>query len=116
MSQFAKERSATLGPHARPVAIADDVDAPGVVKATGVIELPPRVRWTGTPRRYDLADRNDRARVYEQVLAEGTDEDVRFYVVIDDLIDLWPDLVLPQHVCQAWARWLAARRGVTVAC
>lgn len=116
MSQFARERSATLGPDARPVAIPDDVDAPGVAKATGVVELPLRVRWTGPTRRYNLADRNDRARVYEQVLAEGTEEDVRFYVVIDDLIDLWPELVLPQRVRQAWARWLAARRGVTVAC
>ena len=50
------------------------------------------------------------------MLAEGTDEDVRFYVVIEDLIDLWPDLVLPHHVRQAWARWLATRRGVAVAC
>jgi hypothetical protein len=53
---------------------------------------------------------------YEQVLAEGTEQDVRFYVVVDDLIGLWAELVLPQHVRQAWARWLAARRGVTVAC
>jgi hypothetical protein len=54
--------------------------------------------------------------VYEQVLTEGTDEDVRFYVTLDDLIDLWPDLVLPHHVRRAWARWLATRRGVAVAC
>jgi hypothetical protein len=98
------------------VAIPDDVDAPGVVKATGVIELPLRVSWSGPPRRCDLADRHDRARVYEQVLAEGTDEDIRCYVVVDDLIDLWPELVLPHHVRQAWARWLALQRGVAVAC
>jgi hypothetical protein len=98
------------------VAVPDDVDAPGVVKASGLVELPVRVRWSGPPRHYDLADRNDRARVYEQVLSEGTDDDVRLYVVVDDLIDLWPDLVLPHHVRVAWARWLADRRGVAVAC
>jgi hypothetical protein len=116
MSRFATQRSSTLGPRARPVAIPEDVDAPGVVKASGLVELPLRVRWSGPPRRYDLADRNDRARVYEQVLSEGTDDDVRLYVVIDELVDLWPDLVLPHHVRLAWASWLAARRGVTVAC
>lgn len=98
------------------MAIPDDIDAPGVVKASGLVELPLRVRWSGPPRRYNLADRHDRARVYEQVLTEGTDEDVRFYVTLDDLIDLWPDLVLPHHVRRAWARWLATRRGVAVAC
>jgi hypothetical protein len=98
------------------VAIPDDVDAPGVVKAKGLVELPLRVRWSGPPRRYNMADRNDRARVYEQVLTEGTDEDVRFYVVVDDLVGLWPDLVLPHHVRLAWASWLEAQRGVAVVC
>jgi hypothetical protein len=116
MSRFTRERSSTLGPSARPVAIPDDVDNPRVVKAQGVVELPLRVRWSGPRRRYDLNDRADRARVYEQVLAEGTDDDVRFYVVVDDLVDLWPDLVLPQRVRRAWAARLAVNRGVDVAC
>lgn len=116
MSRFSTQRSSVLGPSARPVAIPDDADAPDVLKASGVVELPMRVRWSGPPRHYDLADRNDRARVYEQVLTEGTDEDVRFYIDVDQLIDLWPELVLPQHVRSAWCRWLAKRRGVTVAC
>jgi hypothetical protein len=116
MSRFTRERSSTLGPSARPVAIPDDVDDSRAVKAQGMVELPLRVRWSGLRRRYDLGDRADRARVYEQVLAEGTDEDVRFYVVIDDLVDLWPDLVLPHHVRRAWAGWLAVHRGVDVVC
>lgn len=114
MSRYARERGSTLGPSARPVAIPDDVDDPRVVKAQGVVELPLRVRWSGPRRRYDLDDQADRARVYEQVLAEGTDDDVRYYVVVDDLVDLWPDLVLPQR--RAWAGWLAVHRGVVVAC
>jgi hypothetical protein len=107
MSRFSTQRSSMRGPSARPVAIPDDADAPGVVKASGLVELPVRVRWSGPPRHYDLADRNDRARVYEQVLSEGTDDDVRFYIDVDELIDLWPELVLPQHVRSAWCRWLA---------
>ena len=63
-------------------------------------------------RRYDLADRRDRARVYEQVLREGTEDDVRRYIVVDDLIDLWDDLVLPRTVSQRWAAWLLEHRGV----
>jgi hypothetical protein len=49
LSRCAWTRSAMLGPSARPVAIPDDVDAPDVVKARGVIELPLRVRWRGPP-------------------------------------------------------------------
>lgn len=75
-----------------------------------------RVRWSGPPRLYDLADPSDRARVYEQVLTDGTEDDVRFYIEVDELIDLWPELVLPNHVRSAWSRWLAKRRGVTVTC
>lgn len=81
-----------------------------------MVELSQRVRWSGPLRRYDLNDRHDRARLYEQVLAEGTEDDIRLYVVVDDLLDLWPDLVLPHHVCNAWAGWFAVRCGIDVAC
>lgn len=53
---------------------------------------PLRVRWRGPPRRDDLADRADRARVYEQILTEGTDDDVRRYVVLAELVDLCQNL------------------------
>jgi hypothetical protein len=59
---------------------------------------------------YDLDDRVDRARVYEQVLREGTEEDVRFYVDPDQLLDLWDELVLPPPVRQAWAPWIEEHR------
>ena len=86
----------------RPVAVPDDVDDPGLVKATGVVDLPSWVRWSGPRRRYDLADRRDRALVHEQVLTEGTEDDVRYFVVLDDLVELWNELVLPDHVRAAW--------------
>lgn len=104
-----------MGPWTRPVSIPDDVDEPGIVKVAGVVELPSWVRWSGPPRRYDLRNRTDRALVYEQVLSEGTDDDVRTFVVVADLVELWDDLVLPGYVRRAWADWLE-RRGISVSC
>ena len=99
---------------ARPAVIPDDVDDPGVIKASGRVVLPLNVRWSGPDAVYDLTDRRDRARVYEQVLREGTDDDVRYFIDVDALLDLWPELFLPTHVHAAWARWLREHRGASV--
>lgn len=74
------------------------------------MELPLHIRWSGPPVIYDLDDRADRARVYEQVLREGTEDDVRFYVDTDGLLELWDELVLPPAVRQAWAPWIEEHR------
>ena len=116
MSEFARTRSATVGPWTRPVAIPDGIDDPGLRKATGVVKLPSWVRWSGPPRSYDLRDRRDRALVYEQVLTEGTEDDVRYFVALADVVDLWDEMVLPDYVRAAWATWLEARRGIVMAC
>ena len=97
-------------------AVPDDLDSAGVEKATGVVELPLHIRWSGPLRRYDLADRQQRARVYEQVLREGSEDDIRLFIGVDELIDLWDDLVLPRHVRQVWADWLRRHRGVSLSC
>lgn len=89
----------------------DDIDGLDIEKASGLVELPLRVRWSHPRRVYDLDLRSDRALVYEQVLSEGTDDDVRRFVRADDLVDLWDELVLPEHVRRAWADWLEPRRG-----
>jgi hypothetical protein len=83
---------------------------PGVL---GRVELPPHLRWSGPAKTYDLANRSDRARVYEQVLREGTDDDVRRFVRANDLVDLWDELVLPRHVRAAWSDWISGRRAPT---
>jgi hypothetical protein len=44
--------------------------------------------WSDPPVTYDLDNRADLARVYEQVLREGTESDVRFYVDGDRLFEL----------------------------
>lgn len=51
---------------------------------------------------YDLADRYDRARVYETVIREGTPNDLERYVDGALLIAVWDDLVLPGPVRLAW--------------
>ena len=101
---------------AQAPAVPDDLETSDVQKATGVVVLPLHVRWSGPARRYDLADRQQRARVYEQVLREGNDDDVRRFIRADELIDLWGELVLPRHVRQAWAEWLKRHRGVSLSC
>ncbi len=66
-------RTYELGPATRPVAVPEGMDDASVAKAAGRIELPLHIRWSGPPIIYDLDDRADRARVYEQVLREGTE-------------------------------------------
>lgn len=83
-------------------------------QALGVVVLP--VRWSGSERRYDLSVRRDRARIYEQVLREGTEEDIREFIDVDELVDLWDELVIPRHVGRAWAGWLEGHRGIVVSC
>ena len=109
---MANIRTYELRPAARPVAVPDDLDDPSLPKASGRVELPLHIRWSGPPITYDLDDRADRARVYEQVLREGTEDDVRFHVDPDQLLELWDELVLPPSVRRAWASWLQ-RHGRT---
>ncbi len=67
--------------------------------------LPGHMRWSGRAE-YDLSDRRDRISAYEQVLTEGTADDVRHFIEIDQLVDLWDELVLSAHVRAAWEAWL----------
>ena len=97
-------------------AVPDDLEVADLEKATGVVELPLHIRWSGPARRYDLASRQQRARVYEQVLREGNEDDVRRFIRADELVDLWDELVLPRNVRHAWADWLGRHRGVSLSC
>lgn len=75
---------------------------------------PLQVRWSGPPRSYNLADRANRLLVYEQVMIEGLDDDVRAFIDVDEVVTLWDDLVLPRHVRRAWVVWLRRRLDVTL--
>ena len=85
---MARTRTFELGPSSRPVAVPTDLDEESVAKATGRVELPLHIRWSGPAISYDLDDRADRARVYEQVLREGTEDDVCFFVDAGQLLEL----------------------------
>jgi hypothetical protein len=97
-----------------PPEIPDDVDDGAVAKARGVVTLPRWIDWSRTDPTYDLSDRRQRIRVYEQVIREGTAADVRIFIDIDELIDLWDDLILPPAVSRAWIDWLIRHRNVTM--
>ncbi len=107
---MARTRNPSLGPASRPVAIPDDINDATVVKASGVVELPLHVSWSEPSLTYDLNRRVDRLRVYEQVLREGTEEDVRYYVDVEELASVFDELVLPPYVRGAWSEWFR-RRG-----
>ena len=105
-----------LGPQGRPVELPEDVADPLIAKASGCVALTLHVRWSGPIKTYDLSLRQDRARVYEQVLREGTVEDIRFYIDVEQLLDLWTELVLPKSVRLAWAEWFARTRHIKLEC
>ena len=100
----------------RPVALPDDVDDPGVAKERGQVVLPRNVLWSGQDLVWDLSDRRQRAQIYEMVLTEGTADDVRRFIDVDELIELWSDLWLAPHVRAAWSEHLYRLRGLRLAC
>ena len=105
-----------VGPASRPVAVPEDLDLVSTGRVDGRVELPLHIRWSEPVVMYDMADRTDRSRVYEQVLREGTDDDVRRFVDPDELLDMFDQLVLPPAVRRAWVDWFERHRGVSPAC
>jgi hypothetical protein len=99
----------------RPVAVPADVDDQALDKARGVVELPVHIYWSSPERVWDLDDIGQRVEVYELVLTEGTDDDVRRFIELEELVSLWPRLYLSSHVRQAWSEFLRGR-GVDVGC
>jgi len=100
------------GADSRPISVPDDVDDPRHEKARGVVTLPSHVYWSAPFRSYDLAKPRDRDRVYEVVLREGIDDDVRYFIDPDVLAAEWDNLVLPPRVRRAWIPWFREHRGL----
>ena len=95
----------------RVVVVPSSLPRLSVHEALATVTLPLHLAWSGQRREYRLADRGDRARVYEMVLREGGAEDVLRYVDGALLVDLWDDLVLPRDVRNAWAAVIVDARG-----
>lgn len=98
------EDSSPSGTVAIPARFDDAI--PAAVKHE--VRLPSHL--TGGDRgRFDLGDPAGRRRAYEIVLAEGSAEDIRFYVDWHHLLDAWQDMTVAEHVRVAWSRYMRSR-------
>jgi transcriptional regulator with XRE-family HTH domain len=84
-----------------------------VERALRRVRLPLHLNWSEPDRDYDLADRRQRARVYEIVLREGSARDISDYIDGALLADLWPDLVVPTQLRCAWQPLIDSVRNKT---
>ena len=92
----------------RPVSIPDDMKDRPLPKASGWVTLPRHVAWS-FPYGYDLDDRKDLRACYARVMTEGLDNDVRFCIDLDRLLEVWDEMWLTPHVREAWSAWLRDR-------
>lgn len=90
------------------MAIPDDIEDRSLPKAAGKVSLPRHIAWS-FPFVYDLDDRKQLRAAYARVMTEGLDDDVRLFIDIDKLLDIWDELWLSPHVRTAWGAWLRAR-------
>lgn len=47
--------------------------------------------------------------VYQLVMTEGAEDDLRLYIDVAHLVEMWDDMWLSPHVCERWHRWLRDR-------
>lgn len=103
-----------MGTAVEAVAVPEDLDVRGVSRASGIVILPFHIRWSDPVVAYDMGIRRDRIRVYEQVLREGTEVDVRHFIDPDELIKLFDELVLPPQVRRSWQEWFERHHEATL--
>lgn len=102
-----------LGSRGEPYVVPDRLWRLDVTDALAAVVLPGHLHWSGPSRTYRLADRSDRARIYEIVLREGTEADLLTYVDGALLVDAWDDLILPASLRAAWSPVIAHYRDAT---
>ena len=69
----------------------------------GTVELPLRLFWSSTDRRFNLDSISTRRWLYQTVLREAArPSDLTDYLDRGILIKVWPDLRLPAGVRRAW--------------
>jgi hypothetical protein len=86
----------------RPALVADSLDELNGPEH-GVVELPVRLMWNPN-RRFDLDDHDLLLWMYENVLREAIRRDeLRQWINGRILVQVWPELNLPNGVRKAWA-------------
>jgi transcriptional regulator with XRE-family HTH domain len=88
----------------RPIFVADRLWRIPLGQAFADVTLPLTVNWSRPGHVFQLSDRRQRARCYEAVLREGMPADLLRFIDGALLVDLWPDLVIPREVREAWRR------------
>jgi excisionase family DNA binding protein len=103
-------RSTTRSRSSTPPADWSHETGPG----DAVVELPFHLYWSDDNNRFDLSKRARLRSMYQIVLTEGSDEDVRTYINRALLDDVWDELWLSPAVHEAWDSWIEAHRHATV--
>jgi len=93
----------------RAHAVPDRLPRLPLAQAMATIRVPLHLEWSTPDRTIQLSDRHERARFYESVLREGEPKDILTYIDGALLVDLWPDIVLPKDIRNAWAPVVEAR-------
>ena len=110
-AQVAQPDHASLRPTSRwrsSTPPADWSDHTGPIE--GIVELPFRLYWSDGNNRFDLTKRSRLLSLYQTVLAEGSEEDVRTFLNRRVLLDRWDDLWLSPAVHEAWDGWIEEQR------
>jgi transcriptional regulator with XRE-family HTH domain len=86
----------------RPFFVADRLWRLPLEAALADVTMPIGVNWSQPGQIFRLSDPRQRARCYEVVLREGMPADIQRYVDGVLLVDLWPELVVPREIREAW--------------
>lgn len=68
----------------------------------GPVTLPSWILWIPDAPSFDVASDDEAPTIYQAVLAEGTSDDMRFYLNRDRLEHLWRHLHLDPRIRQLW--------------
>lgn len=86
----------------RPVYVASRLWRLPIKDAFADVTLPLSVNWSRPGAVFRLSSRRERTRCYEIVLREGMPADILRVIDGALLVDVWPEIVLPREVRDAW--------------
>lgn len=86
----------------RPIFVADRLWRLAIKDALADASLPLELNWSNPGATFQLSDRRQRARCYEVILREGMPADLLRFIDGALLVDLWPELVIPREIRNAW--------------